>query len=338
MLNNIVEEVTRVLDTWITPIGILIMTLIAGEIFRRVLKFIGKKEHVAPLRQLAPAISNLIYIVGLRMVTATLPIHQKFVLWIENAIYVFGVVVVLWLIRRSALLAIEWSSLRTEHSKTLQQGFIPLMKNLITLFVFLMGSIMTLKHFDYDVMSLITALGVGSLAVGLAAKETLSNMISGFTLIIDRNLHPGDRINLGGSIGDVEEIGLRSTRIRTPNGNMLVVPNSDMVNNKILNYSSPSRAVLCTATIRVPYTTPFLGVREKCLAVLKEVEWIDVSRGMSVQLTSLADGVQLVSIYFWVLDLQNEGAAVSEFNQKLLHEFTQSRIAFAAAPPPPAPV
>ena len=338
MLSNAAEEVTRVLDTWITPIGILVITLIAGEIFRRVLKLIGKKERVAPLRQLAPAISNLIYIFGLRMVTATLPIHQKFVIWLQDVIYVFGVIVVLWLIRRSALLAIEWSSLRTEHSKTLQQGFIPLMKNLITLFVFFMGSIMTLKHFDYDVMSLITALGVGSLAVGLAAKETLSNMISGFTLIIDRNLHPGDRINLGGSIGDVDEIGLRSTRIRTPNGNMLVVPNSDMVNNKILNYSSPSRAVLCTATIRVPYTIPFSNVRERCLAVLKEVEWIDVSRGMSVQLSSLAEGVQLVSIYFWVLDLQNEGAAVSEFNQKLLHEFTQARITFAAAPPPPAPV
>ena len=83
----------------------------------------------------------------------------------------------------------------------------PLIEKIVFIFIFLTGLIIVLKHFNYDILSLVTALGVTSLAIGLAAKDTLANMISGFTLMLDRPFRVGDRVQLAsGEIGDVVEI------------------------------------------------------------------------------------------------------------------------------------
>jgi small-conductance mechanosensitive channel len=296
---NFRTDSTRWFD-WALALGVLIATGVVVAFVRTLLKRLKGRDsrRWAAVHELAPSLSNLIYIVGLHVFSEIAPLTPSLDKWLDNAIYVVAVLILLGLLRRADLIGIEWSSTRSESSRTLQLGFIPLMKNVITLFVFFSGAIMILKRFNYDVMSLLTALGVGSLAVGLAAKETLSNMISGFTLIIDGNLRPGDRINLGGTVGDVEEIGLRSTRMKMGDGNTLIVPNSELVNTKLLNLSMPNREVTCSSVIRVPYSVPFPKLKALCLDVLQQVEKIDHNSGKWVQITSLAEGFQTINVGF----------------------------------------
>ncbi len=255
-------------------------------------------------------------------------IHER---WLAETLYVLSVLIFMAIVRRALMIVVRWSTSRASASHVLEEGFIPLIKNLVTLFVFITGVIMILKHFNYDVMSLVTALGVGSLAVGLAAQSTISNMIAGFILIIDRNLKPGDRINLSGSVGDVEEIGLRSTRINMGNGNTLIVPNSELVNTKLLNLSMPTRETTCSMTIRVPYSVPFARVRAVCMQTLG-------ARKGWVNLASISEGYQSVAIGFWVKDMDYAGDAMTEVNESLLARFGEEGIplvpaAGAAAPP-----
>ena len=111
-----------------------------------------------------------------------------------------------------------------------------------------------LKHFNYDILSLVTALGIGSLAIGMAAKDTLANMISGFTLMIDRPFRIGDRIQLaGGQIGDVQDIGLRSTKIKTLDNLLLIIPNSDLCNTMVVNQAFPDLRAKGRINIGVAY-------------------------------------------------------------------------------------
>jgi small-conductance mechanosensitive channel len=182
----------------------------------------------------------------------------------------------------------------------LSEGFIPLLRNLVTLFITTFGAILILKHFGYDVWSLITALGVGSLAVGLAAKDTLSHMISGFVLIIDRNLRPGDRISFSGATGTVEEIGLRSTRIVTSGGSAWIVPNSELVNTKILNFSLPQTATRISTTIKVPLQIPLEKIREIGRDALRSAPGVDSSREFEAHLVSLVEGSQTIDLSFWI--------------------------------------
>jgi MscS family membrane protein len=325
------------LASWIPALAIAAATLVAYSLLRPILKRTGKGPGARYLHSLAPALSNLLFVVGAKLFGDLAPIHGKLALWYDHVVYILAVLLLLILLRKALLIGLELGAVQSNRSQTLQQGFVPLLRNLITLFIFLTGGIMVLKHFNYDVMSLLAALGVGSLAVGLAAKETLSNMISGFTLIIDRNLRPGDRVNLAGSVGDVEEIGLRSTRIRTGDGNTLIVPNSEMVNNRILNLSLPLPEVVCSLALRVPYDVPFAKVRALSLETLSGLRLAKKGSLPWVHLSSLADGHQQISLGFWVErgDLADE--AVSEANERLVDALRREGIPLVPSPAAPQP-
>ena len=87
----------------------------------------------------------------------------------------------------------------------LEREYVPLAEKATSLAVTFIVVIVVAKHFGKDVTSLVAALGVGSLAIGLAAQQTLGNMIAGFVLLVDRPFRPGDRVRLAtGEIGEVQ--------------------------------------------------------------------------------------------------------------------------------------
>ena len=329
-MRTLATQLSFTIEEWFLPIAILLLTFLAVRVSRVILKNESISRRFKLLSNFGPSFSNLIYVFGFKVFVQTAPLHEsKWTLWFEDAIYILGVIIIISIIRRLAWLGIEWSTFKTNPSNTLQQGFIPLLKNLISIFIFGIATIMILKHLNYDVMSLVAAFGVSSLAVGLAAKDTLSNMISGFTLIIDRNLRPGDRINLGGQAGEVEEIGLRSTRIRTPNGNTLIVPNAELVNTKILNLSLPSRGISCGATVRFAHQVHFSRIKPICLSILNEVEFALADKSKWVNLAQLTDTAQVVEVGFWIADLDQQGKAVSDFHEKLMIVLEREKIPLA---------
>ena len=119
----------------------------------------------------------------------------------------------------------------------LEREYVPLAEKATSLAVTFILVIVVAKHFGKDVTSLVAALGVGSLAIGLAAQQTLGNMIAGFVLLVDRPFRPGDRVRLAtGEIGEVQLIGVRSTRIRLVDGNQLTVPNAELANSRVVTY------------------------------------------------------------------------------------------------------
>ena len=102
-----------------------------------------------------------------------------------------------------------------------------------------------LGQFGINVSALLAGLSIAGLAVGLAAKDTLENYISGITIFVDKPFRIGDSIEIEGVYGFVEHISMRSTRIRTRNNEMLVMPNVMMINQKLLNHTMHG-------TLRVP--------------------------------------------------------------------------------------
>ncbi len=102
------------------------------------------------------------------------------------------------------------------------------LRRMLDFLVVLVGVLITLRHFGLNLTPALAGLGVGGIAVALAAQKTLENMIAGASLIFDQAVRTGDVLKMGNVVGTVEHIGLRSTRIRTPDRTLVSVPNSQV--------------------------------------------------------------------------------------------------------------
>ena len=109
-------------------------------------------------------------------------------------------------------------------------------------------TVVVLAQLRVNVTALVAGLGIAGIALGFAARDSLENFISGITILTDRPFRIGDNIEIDGQFGSVEEITLRSTRIRTLNNQIMVVPNTLMITQKLLNHT-----MLKTIRIEVPF-------------------------------------------------------------------------------------
>src|SRR6185369_4813829 len=158
-----------------------------------------------------------------------------------------------------------------------------------------------LKHFNYDVFSVVAASLKNKLAIGLAAKDTLANMISGFTLMLDQPFRIGDRIQLsGGQIGDVQDIGLRSTKIKTLDNQLLIIPNSDLCNTILTNQAFPDTRAKARINLGVAYGSDVDQVKTLLVATALEVDEVLRDPGPEAYFASFGESALQMALFFWV--------------------------------------
>lgn len=176
---------------------------------------------------------------------------------VAGILFVLAILVGIRLLLNPLLAFFRWYSEEAERKSGIVIGtnFIPLIRKVLTVAMYAIGSIIVLEHFGVDILALVTALGVASLAVALAAQDTLANMISGFVLVADRPFKKGDRVKVAGVYGDVKRIGMRSTDIKTLDYNIITVPNSKISDEYIENFSQPSRRYRIVLEIGLAYGT-----------------------------------------------------------------------------------
>lgn len=169
--------------------------------------------------------------------------------------FVFVVtLVIIRIVDTSIKHAMERHARRT--SSKLNEAILPLINRVVNIIIALIALIIVLDHFGQDVSSLVVSLGVGSLAIALAAQDTLANMIAGFVIMLDRPFRVGDRIQLpSGEVGDVYEIGIRSTKILDFDNNLIVSPNADLIKGRVVNYSYPEQVIRVAVEVGVAYGT-----------------------------------------------------------------------------------
>jgi len=138
-----------------------------------------------------------------------------------------------------------------------------ILRKLLKYVVLGIGLLMAAAQVGFNVVSMLAGLGVAGLAVGLAAKDTMANFIAGLIILWDKPFALGDDVEIGDTLGSVRHIELRTTILEDPDGNDLILPNSDVVAKKILNYSRTPRA-----RIHVPATVAYGAKVENARAAL----------------------------------------------------------------------
>lgn len=152
-----------------------------------------------------------------------------------------------------------------------------LFSNITKIVVFVIGLLVVLDALGISITPMLTALGVGGLAVALALQDTLSNLFAGIHIIASRKLRPGDYIRIeSGDEGHVTDITWRNTTIRAFANNMIVVPNAKLASSVVTNFHMPEIQMAVPVTVGVSYSSDLEKVErvtvEVAKAVMNEVE------------------------------------------------------------------
>jgi len=182
----------------------------------------------------------------------------------------------------------------------LDDQLIPLVRKSLKVVVFVIGTLVVLQNMDVNVTTLLTGLSIGSLAFALAAKDTLANLFGSLTIFVDNPFQIGDWINVSGIDGTVEEVGFRSTRIRTFYNSLVVIPNAKIADQKIDNYGQ-RQFRRCFVTLGLTYDTTPEQMQAFCEGARAVIRNNDYTRKDSyeVHMSGFGDSALEVMLYFF---------------------------------------
>ena len=161
------------------------------------------------------------------------------------------------------------------------------------------GLVMGASQVGIDVGAALAGLGVAGVAIGFAAKDILANVIAGFTIFIDEPFVSGDYVHVSGEYGRVEEVTLRSTRIRTNRNTYVVLPNSRVVNEVLVNDSKKGR-MRVEVPVGIAYKEDILRARDVLLEAAAGVEGLASSPQPDVVVSDLGDSSVNLLVRGWI--------------------------------------
>lgn len=189
-----------------------------------------------------------------------------------NKFLIFALVInFTWLVARTADALIKaYIVPMTEKSESeFDDQLLPIVQKGLKVVIWVLGVILALDNLNVDIGAMIAGLGIGGLALALAAQDAVKNIFGGIMIFVDKPFKINDRVQIHGYDGTVEEVGLRSTRIRTLEGRLVTMPNSLFVDNEVTNVTSePTRKVVLSLGLTYDATPEDI---EKALVLLDEI-------------------------------------------------------------------
>ena len=198
--------------------------------------------------------------------------------------------------------------------------------------IYLVAIVIIIAELGYDINGLIAGLGVGGLAISLAAQDTLKNLIAGIVMIFDKPFIVGDWIETPSIEGIVEDITFRSTRIRTFKDSIITVPNSTISNDMLTNWSKMEKRRINFELIAT-FDTPLKNI---CNAINKIKEMLENQPNVHkepiyVNFSDISDNGQNILIYFYIdrTDYSSYLAIKENVNYKIMQILKQEKVELA---------
>ena len=197
-------------------------------------------------------------------------------------------------------------------------------------FIIIVAILVTAQNVGINITAAITSLSIGGLAVGLAAQDTLANLFGAIAVFADKPFRVGDQIKLADTEGTVESVGMRSTRLRNPEGNLVAIPNKTVGNSTITNLSRRANIKTVMNLTLVP-NLPGEKI-QRALTLLDEIYrrhrmtedvWISFNQFAGAK-------INIMIIHWWKgTDYQQYLAGMQEMNLAVKNQFDAEGIAFA---------
>ncbi|HXG67674.1 MAG TPA: mechanosensitive ion channel domain-containing protein [Blastocatellia bacterium] len=186
---------------------------------------------------------------------------------IDRVIKIAAALAVVWLGYRAVDLVAEVLEKRPPSADVkLDALLVPFVRTMLRVLVLVVGLAIIAENFNLKITGLLAGLGIGGIAIALAAQDTLNNFFGSLAVLVERPFKRGDAIKFGDIEGNVEEVGLRSTRLRTPNDSVVTVPNSILSRSSVDNLGARKYRRWRT-TLAIPYGTPPEKIESLCAGI-----------------------------------------------------------------------
>jgi MscS family membrane protein len=262
---------------WIGIPLILMVALLAGQLISQtiinILHFgytrIGHDKSVIIFQQMKAPLALFLGALIFSAASRLLPLEDKIDAFINGITMTMAVFAATWAGLR--LISTEGNRLRlyfNQHEKPGASALIPLLSKLAKAAIIVIAALFLLQNFGFDVIAILTTLGIGGIAVALASQRSVENIFGGAMIGLDQPVRIGDFCKWNGQVGTIEDIGLRSTKIRTLDRTIVSVPNSEMASIQLENYARRDKILLLT-TIRLRYETTPEQLRQIVMGIRK---------------------------------------------------------------------
>jgi len=228
------------------------------------------------------------------------------------------------------LLGIWREKIVSPQDKAFAEQLFPLLRKVAKCFVVIAAILITAENIGAEIKSLLAGLSVGGLALGLAAQDTVANLFGAVAIFLDKPFHLGDTIKVEGVDGVVESIGLRSTRIRNPDGHHVAIPNKTMGNAIITNVTRRP-AIRSEMNFGLTYDTPVEKVK-RATAILEEIyRGNPKTADLVISFNKFTDSaLNIFVVHVWNgTDAKAHFREMQELNLKIKERFDAEKIEFA---------
>jgi MscS family membrane protein len=260
---------------------LIILVILAGFIAGRFLKYLCEKAmvntalgknpfHNTTLNLAARTITFPSVVIGICIALKILSVPPDVVNLKNDLTAVLMIIALTYAVYQMVELLDFWMRrLTSKTATTLDDMMVPMVRKTLRTVAVILGSVQIAQQLsDKPITSILAGLGVGGLAVALAAQDTIKNFFGSLVIFADHPFQLGDRITVDGEDGTVEEVGMRSTRIRTLDGHLVTIPNGELANKTIRNISKRPY-IKRVANMTLTYDTPPERV-ERAMEIIKE--------------------------------------------------------------------
>ncbi len=278
-------------------VTILVFTLIAAFLLKVILKTVLKpltkktktKVDDIIIKSLSSIIFYIIFLVGVKIGLSQFQLTtDAFDNLVDTLLILIISVVLLKIINHLADLWMKEWKFKTK--TTADERLIPFLQKILKAVVIILAVIFIFSGWNVNISPLLATAGIAGLAIGLAVKDSLSNILGGLQLVLDRTFKVGDKVELeSGEMGVILDIGLRSTKLKTYDNEVIYIPNGFLANAKIKNFTHPDVSIRVNVEFGVVYGSDTDKVRQVVLDAMRKIDTVIEEPEPIVQFLKMSD-------------------------------------------------
>jgi MscS family membrane protein len=207
------------------------------------------------------------------------------------------------------------------------ERFVRVLDLIAVYIIWIAGGLIALKSIGIEITAFLASMGIVGLAVALAAKTVLSNVLAGVTLTADPNIEEGNRVQVLGYLGDVVRINVHKTVLRTRDNLLVSIPNDVLAKEVVVNWELPNSRTRLELEVGVAYDTDIeeaTGIIEEILD--EEADLLADDREPEVNLNSFGDSAIILQIYVWLTQPRGGRHVRDDIYRKILKRFREQGI------------